>query len=117
MPGYPTDVRLAAVGQQRAQREQPGRDDERLGDLGVTNRVGIARRSVLQQVDACCVGDGGEVLSKLRFGDPGAEKPGGLRALAGADDHDHLFSLSRVEKNAVWFSDEGSALLLYVSHR
>ncbi len=69
---------------------RPGGDDERLGDGGVVDGVGVATRCRGREVDAGGVGERGEVVGERGLGEPGGEESGGLGALSGADDDNHV---------------------------
>ena len=80
-------VAATAVGH-GGEAEQGGRDDQGLRDRGIPDRVGVADRAVLAQLDAGGVGQGIEMLGETGLGEPGFEESGGLRALSGRDDYD-----------------------------
>ena len=85
-----------AVGAEGAQGEQAGADEQRLGDGGVLDRLLVRGRAVGDEVDPGGVGEGGEVLTGTGQLEPRGEEARGLRALAGADDDDH------VSQRAAW---------------
>jgi hypothetical protein len=83
------DLRAAAVGEQGAEGEESGRDDERLGDRGVADRVGVARGAVRGEVDARGVGEAVELFPEPRLSEPGGEETGSLGALSGRNNNNH----------------------------
>ena len=84
--------RVGRVREQRERGEQPGGDDERLGDGGVADRVGVgvvpwwARSSRRRRTATRPRAQAGEL-------EPGGQEAGGLGALAGADETSTLHSL------------------------
>ena len=69
--------------------DQAGGHQQRLGDLGVPDRVGVGLGAVVHQVER---GHGGQPLEagpEGRLLEPGGEEPGGLGALTGRDDDEH----------------------------
>ncbi len=98
MPGELRESRAGlarVVAEHGAEGEQRGRDDQRLSDRGVADRVRVGDGAVGAEVDLRGVGESVEVLGEPGFGEPGFEEPGGLRSLSGRDDDDtHRSSLS-----------------------
>ena len=76
---------------QRAQGEQAGTDEQRLGDRGVLDGVLVGRRAVGDEVDLGGVGECGQLVTQAGQLEPRGEEARGLGALAGADDDDHGF--------------------------
>jgi hypothetical protein len=86
--GHAADALAPAALRDRGEAEQRGRDDQRLGDRGIPDRVGVAEGAMRAQVDAGRVGEGIEVLGEPGLREPWVEESGGLRALTGRDDDD-----------------------------
>ena len=84
---------VARLVEQRLRGHQAGGHQERLGDLGVADGVGVGLRAVVGQVDA---GHRGEPVEARREGgvlEPGREEAGGLGTLSGCDDDEHPSTL------------------------
>ena len=87
--------RVGRVREQLERGDQAGGDQQRLGDLGVADRLGVGLGAVVGEVEA---GDGGEPVEARGEGrvlEPGREEAGGLGALAGSDDDEHDDPLCR----------------------
>ena len=72
------------------QADQAGADDERLGDRGVLDRVGVGDGAVGDEVEP---GDRGEPAQPVAHPgqlEPGGEEAGGLGALSRADESEHV---------------------------
>ena len=84
------------AGEQVESRDQAGGDQQRLGDLGVTDRVGIGLGAVVGEIEP------GHRRQRLEAGaesavlEPGREESRRLGALTGSDDDQH------VNNSAVW---------------
>ena len=76
-------------------RDQAGRDQQRLGDLGVADRVGVRLGAVVGQVEAGDRREPVEARGERRVLEPGREEAGRLGTLAGSDDHEHVTQLCR----------------------
>ena len=59
-------------------RDQRCRDDERLGDAGVADRVGIGLGAVHDEIHLSGLGVGGEALGDAVEFEPGRKETGGL---------------------------------------
>ena len=94
MPAGPRRSRRRRCCRERPQGEQPGADEQRLGDRGVLDRVLVGRRAVGDEVDLGGVGQCGQLVTQAGQLEPRGEEAGGLGALAGADDDDHVSTLS-----------------------
>ena len=84
--GHGTDLaeRVGRVGEQLQRRDQPGRDQQRLGDAGVADGLGVGLGAVVDQVE---VGDGGQPLEargELGSSSHGVRKPGDWAPWPGA---------------------------------
>jgi hypothetical protein len=82
--------RVRGVREELERRDQTGGDQQRLRDPGVADRLGVRLGAVVRQVQ---VGDGREPREARREGrilEPGLEESGGLGALAGSDDDEHV---------------------------
>jgi len=79
--------------EQRAETEDAGRDDERLGDGSVADRVGVRDGAVPDEVDAGGLRERSEAVAEGGVREPRLEESGGLGALTRGDDDDHAFSL------------------------
>ena len=66
--------------------DESGRDDERLGDGGVLDRVGVGLGAVRDEVVTGRLAQGGQLLAHPVELEPGGEEAGGLGALSGAHD-------------------------------
>ena len=82
---------VAGAAGQRAQGEQPGADEQWLGDRGVLDGLLVGRRAVGDEVDLGGVGQCGQLVTQAGQLEPRGEEARGLGALAGADDDDHVF--------------------------
>ena len=92
MTGTRTDMgeSIAGVGEQRQQRDQAGTNDEGLGDRGVADGVRIRGGAVGEEVDAADARQPLQPLTNAGDVQPGGQKAGGLRTLAGGDDDEHV---------------------------
>ncbi len=91
VPGDRADARerVGRVREELEGRDQPGGDEQRLGDLGAADRVAVGLGAVVGQVEA---GDGGQPLEPLGEGrvfQPRGQEAGRLGALPGRDDDEH----------------------------
>ena len=75
------------------QARQRRRDEQRLGDGGVPDGVGVRRGAVGDQVEAGRAGGPRDRLGDGRQLEPRGEHAGGLGALTGADDDEHATTL------------------------
>ena len=89
VPGDAGDAIAAPVGEQHAQREKSGGHDERLGDSGVADGVGVGDGAVSHEIHADCIGHARELVAVQVVFEPRVEESGGLRALSRAYDNDH----------------------------
>ena len=86
--------RVGGMGEQLERGDEPGRDEERLGDLGLADRVGVRLGAEVGEIEP---GDGREPLEaggEGRVLEPGGEEAGGLGSLTGSDDDEHGSSLA-----------------------
>jgi len=80
---------LGRVREQGERRGDPGGDQQRLGDRGVPDRVGVRFGAVVQKIE---IGDGGppdEAVGHAGHLEPGREEAGCLGTLAGSDEYEH----------------------------
>ena len=92
-PGAGRHPGVPAVGGgagQGTQGEQPGPDEERLGDRGVLDGVLVRRRAVGDEVDLGGIGQCAQLVTQTGQLEPRREEARGLGALSGADDDDHV---------------------------
>ncbi len=85
---------VGGVREELERGEQARRDEQRLGDRGVPDGLGVGLGAVVREVDT---GDGGEPVQPIGeagFGQPGFEEAGGLCALTGRDNCKHTFTIS-----------------------
>ena len=82
----PVAAEVAARREERRGGDEPGRDDERLGDGGVLDRVGVGLGAVRDEVVAGGVAERGQLLTHAVELEPRGEEAGGLGALSRADD-------------------------------
>ena len=81
--------RVGRVREQLERGDQAGGDQQRLGDLGVADGLGVRLGAVVGQVEP---GDGREPVEaggERRVLEPGGEEAGGLGSLTGSDDDEH----------------------------
>jgi hypothetical protein len=94
--GDPSDESAAPVVEQSGKGEQAGGDNERLGDGGIADGVGVARCPVRQKIDPDGVGHSDDLIAETLLSEPRVQEARGLRSLAGRDDNDHFSSLTGV---------------------
>ena len=87
--------RVGRVREELEGRDQAGRDQQRLGDLGVADRLGVGLGAVVGQVEAGDRGEPVEARGERRVLQPGLEEAGSLGTLAGSDDDEHTSTLPR----------------------
>ncbi len=97
VPGGGADLaeRVRRVREQGEGRGETGRDQQRLGDRGVADGVGVRLGAVVHQVE---IGDGrppGEPVGDAGDVEPGSEEAGGLGTLAGSDEYEHPSTFPR----------------------
>jgi hypothetical protein len=81
--------RVCRVGEQLERRDQPGRHQERLRDLGLADGLGVCLGAVVREVDPGDGGQPGEAGREGRVLEPRREEAGSLGSLAGSDDDEH----------------------------
>lgn len=81
---------------QGVQRQQARGYDQRLGDRGVADRVGVGLGAVGDQVDPGGLGVGREQLACAGQFKPGGQETGGLGSLSGTYKYNHPSILPRV---------------------
>ena len=91
VPGDRADARerVGGVREQVERGDQAGGDQQRLGDRGVADRVGVGLGAVVGEVEAGDRGQPVEPRGEGRVLEPGREEAGGLGALTGGDDDEH----------------------------
>ena len=92
--------RVGRVREEVERRDQTGRDQQRLGDLGVADRVGVCLGAVVGEVDAGHGGQPVEARGEGRVLQPGREETGGLGPLTGGDDDEHTSTLPGRDRSA-----------------
>jgi hypothetical protein len=105
------------VGRQSPKGEQTGGDDERLGNPGVTDGVGVRRRAMGDEVQT---GDLRVLLKQPPVGrviKPRRKETGRLGALAWAYENNHATSLPITVAMRVWIITQEWQVPLCMSHR
>ena len=88
-------IRLVGRAGQRAQGEEAGPHEQRLGDGGVLDGVLVGGGAVRDEVDLGRLGMGGQPVTQSGQLEPRVEEAGGLGALTRADENDHPSSVAR----------------------
>ena len=81
------------MGEQLEGGDEAGGDQQRLGDLGGSDGLGVGGGAVLDEVET---GHGGEPLEARGEGrvlEPGGEETGGLGPLTRGDDDEHVITV------------------------
>ncbi len=95
VPARGDGIRLVGRAGQRAQCEEAGAHEQRLGDGGVLDGVLVGGGAVRDEVDLGRLGMGGQPVTQSGQLEPRVEEAGGLGALTRADENDHPSSLAR----------------------
>ena len=81
------------MGEQAEEGDEPGTDDQRLGDRRIADRVGIGDGAVLNEIDPADDRQPVEAFPDTGDLEPGEQETGRLGALTGRDDNEHSRSL------------------------
>ena len=96
VPGGRADgvERVGRVREDLQRRHQPGGHQQRLGDRGVADRVGVGLGAVVHQVEPGAGREPAQPVLEVGELEPGTEEAGRLGALPGSNDDQHGSSLS-----------------------
>ena len=98
--GRADDVeRVGRVREELQRGDQPGGHQQRLGDRGVADRLGVGLGAVVDQVQPGAGRQPAQPVLEVGQLEPGREEAGGLGALTGSDDDEHLPTLSDVGRS------------------
>ncbi len=81
--------RVGRVGEERESRQQARRHEQRLGDGGVADRLGVGLRAVVSEVDTADGRQPVQPVGEVGVLEPRGEEARSLCSLAGGDDDKH----------------------------
>ncbi len=109
--------RVGRMGEEAEQRDQSGRHQQRLGDGGVPDGVGVSLGAEVQQIEVCHRGEPLEALLESGQLEPGGEEAGSLGALTGRDDDEHGATLPHRASGTGTGANQARGVALWDSYK